>query len=533
MGAKTFFSAAARRLLRLLPGRQGADAGLGEPGLQDRRDGGAGKANPRLVRRAGLWCAATLLVCCAVSAAASLAIGYERAVDIQDDLLEEVVGLLSRDVIGQKYRFRIRELTLGGFYGEGSKLAESIEASDRAALTMDDDRFEDGFLLDEKDPRAVVHAGDAVLVRLLHKKGRAAEVRLAQDFRDGAHTVDIFGEPHRIYLRTLADGTHVAAGQKLKERNEAVWVSALASAAPILILVPVLLAVLLAVLWRALQPLKKLEAQINARAGDDLAPLALDGIPAEVVSTVASVNRLLGRVDELKKRQARFVSDAAHELRTPISVLQLQVDRLRDMELNEAARSKVAELAAGIERTGHLVAQLLVLQRAQFEKQSHPAGGPPECDVKDVVVAVVEDLFWVAQAKDVALQVAGLDDGPQGQGLRAAVSGADLATLVRNFADNAVKYTPEGGTVTISVGTAAGGIGLRVADTGPGIAPELRGRVFDPFYRVLGNQAVGTGLGLAICKTVADKNGISIALDWADAKAQQGLAVEVVLPRAA
>lgn len=483
--------------------------------------------NPSLVRRAVVWCSATLAGFCVATAVGSFAIGYDRATENQDDVLKEVVGILSRDVVQQKYKNRIKELTTGGFYGPGSRLGRSIEASDQAALTMDDDTFEDSYELDDDHQAAMVAAGQTVLVRLLHKRGRAVGVTFDQSYTDGAHTVAIFGEPHRIYIRTLKDGTHVAAGQRLKERNEAILISALTSAAPILILAPVMLLVLLFALWRALKPLQKFEDEVNARKGDDLTPLAVAGIPREVQEMVQAVNRLLSRVSDLRRREARFVADAAHELRTPMTALNLQVERLSGMDLTPEVRDRVEELKRALARATNMISQMLALKRAQAQqddpKQVHKA------NCLQTVTGVLEDLYWVAQQKEISLDVQGFEVAGFDT-LEVALSSQDLAILVRNLMHNAINYTPEKGTVTLSAQEQNRHVILRVADTGPGIEESQRSRVFDPFYRILGTKASGTGLGLAICKTIADRYGLKLTLDWANRQNKQGLAVTLTLP---
>ena len=214
-----------------------------------------------LLKRVTLWCAGTLAVFSLITAAASFAIGYEEAKDRQDDILKEVVGMLSRDIVQQRQRNKIQELTLGGFYGPGSDKGETLPQY--GALTMDDDVFEDHFQLDDDSQDAVVQAGETVLVRMLHKKGRALTVTFRQSYSNGAHTAEFAGDKYRFYLRTLSDGTHVAAAQRLSERNEEILVRALTAAAPILILTPVMLLVLILVLWHGLKPVQRLVKEIQ------------------------------------------------------------------------------------------------------------------------------------------------------------------------------------------------------------------------------------------------------------------------------
>ncbi len=491
-------------------------------------------AKGSIIRRAVIGCTATLAVFLIITALASFAAGYDAAKTRQDRVLKEVVGMLSRDIVHQRYRDKIVELTRGGFYGPGSSLGESVEASNAEVLTMDDSMFEDSFELDDDNPGAVVEAGETVLVRMLHKRGRAVSVAFDKPYWDGAHTVEIFGEPYRIFLRTLSDGTHVAAGQLLTERNRAILFSALTSAAPILVLAPVMLLVLLIVLWKALKPLKNLADELASRRAEDLKPIDSRGAPLEVRNLVEATNGLLERVGELRRREARFVADAAHELRSPMTALSLQVDRLSQMPLSDDLHRRVEDIKEAIARTTNLVTQLLALKRAQAQSESGASSELASAGCLKVVSSILADLYWAADAKKITLDVEGLD-GPQAEILAVAMNENDFGALVRNLVQNAINYTPEEGAVAVRVEPEADGshVVIKVVDNGPGIAPAERQRVFDPFYRILGNKAQGTGLGLAICKTVVERAGGVITLDWADAANEKGLLVTVRLPRAA
>ncbi len=485
-----------------------------------------------IIRRALLGCTVTLVAFMVVTALVSFLVGYEAARERQDRVLKEVVGILSRDIVHQRYRDQIEQLTRGGFYGPGSTLGESVEASNAEVLTMDDSTFEDSFELDDDNPSAVVNAGETVLVRMLHKRGRAMSVTFSESYWDGAHTVEIFGEKYRIFLRTLSDGTHVAAGQLLTERNRAILFGALTSAAPILVLAPVMLLVLLLVLWRALRPLKNVAGELESRRAEDLKPIDGRGAPLEVRHLVEAVNGLLERVSELRRREARFVADAAHELRSPMTALSLQVDRLSQMKLAPEVRERVEDIKAAIARTTNLVTQLLALKRAQAQGETPAAPACAGC--LKVISSVAADLYWAAEERQQALNVEGLESA-EGAQLAVAMPESDFAALVRNLVQNAVNYTPRGGSVQVCVRAGETVVELEVSDTGPGIAPAERERVFDPFYRILGSEAQGTGLGLAICKTVVECASGTIALDWAHPEAPEGsrgLRVTVRLPRA-
>lgn len=322
----------------------------------------------------------------------------------------------------------------------------------------------------------------------------------------------------------------MAAAQRLSERNEEILVRALTAAAPILILTPVMLLVLILVLWHGLKPVQRLVKEIQERKADDLSSLSYEGVPEELERIMTAVNDMFARVEELRGRETRFVADAAHELRSPVTALSLQVDRLSDMPMSEQAQQTVADIRAGIARLSNLISQLLTLKRVQAG-QEKAVDGPQTAQCLKVVTSVVEDIYWEAESKEIAVEVAGFDTN-EAQSACAAMPEASLFCLVRNLVHNAVHYVPQGGSVTIAFRQTGDRLSLCVADNGPGIPEAERGRVFDPFYRVLGTQQTGTGLGLAICKTIADRYDCTIALEWTDRQAQKGLSVTVDMPKA-
>lgn len=482
-----------------------------------------------LLGRVALWCAGTLAAFTLVTAAASFAVGYEQAKERQDDLLKEIVGMLSRDIVQQRQRDKIAELTYGGFYGPGSEKGDKLPQY--GALTMDDDLFEDRFQLDDDSKEAEVRAGETVLVRMLHKKGRAIAVTFEKTYDNGAHTAEFAGDRYRFYLRTLSDGTHVAAAQRLSERNEEIFMRALASAAPILLLSPVMLVVLVLVLRHGLKPVQRLVLEIDRRKADDLRALDVQGMPQEIERIMAAVNGLFARVEELRGRESRFVADAAHELRSPVTALSLQVDRLGEMPMSESVQGAVQDIRAGVTRLSELISQLLTFKRMQAAGETLESARELRAHCLKAVTSVLEDIYWEAEQKNVAVSVTGFDDSAVADA-HAALPEASLLCLVRNLVQNGVKYVPAGGEVVISGEVDRQRVRLRIADTGPGIAENERDRVFDPFYRVLGTQQTGTGLGLAICKAVAERYGCTIKLDWTDARKKTGLTVTVDMPRA-
>jgi two-component system OmpR family sensor kinase len=338
---------------------------------------------------------------------------------------------------------------------------------------------------------------------------------------DGLQTVTVGHEQWRVFVRTNPKGVRVAVGQQATARDAAARASALRTLMPILFLVPVL-ALLVSVLLRQMfKPLTTLAAALGRRPEDDLGPLQESGLAAEVWPFVVEINMLLVRMGRALALQRRFIADAAHELRSPMTAMSLQAERLNAADMPGEARVRLNALSAGLQRTRILLDQLLALARTQEPS----LGGMSKVSLQQIIRAVLEDLVPIAQEKCIDLGVIGDVDGQ----VEARV--VDLTVLVKNLCDNAVRYTPEGGRVDIMVRREEGLVTLQIDDTGPGIAWHERERVFDPFYRVLGNGEIGSGLGLAITRTVADSMAATIELGDAHL-AESGLRVLVTFREA-
>ena len=250
-----------------------------------------------------------------------------------------------------------------------------------------------------------------------------------------------------------------------------------------------------------------------------MAPIETRHLPTEVRSFVLAINRLLGRVARSMESQRRFVADAAHELRSPLTALSLQAERLAATPMSEPARERLGRLRQGIERGRNLIDQLLALASAQ----SSTAAPEQQVSVHKVYRAVLEELLPVADRKQIDL-------GVEGDDCEVVVNEFDLQMLIKNLADNAVRYTPPGGKVDLLVQRRGAVVVLQVRDTGPGIPEAERERVFDAFYRIAGSEEIGSGLGLSIVSAIAHRLGARITLDYSDPESRSGLCVQLELP---
>ncbi|MBI4192564.1 MAG: sensor histidine kinase N-terminal domain-containing protein [Betaproteobacteria bacterium] len=296
-----------------------------------------------------------------------------------------------------------------------------------------------------------------------------------------------------------------------------------------MLLPELLLIVLLSVLiWygieRGLRPLAALQKEISSRSHRDLSPLPEQNAPGEVRSLVRAMNDLLARLSEVLSAQQRFITDAAHQLRTPLAGLKTQTElALRQQELDEV-RHTLQQLNTATGQTTHLVNQLLSLARAEpganRTQVLHPV------NINDLAREITTE--WVPRAIERSI-----DLGFDGASNAANIEGDALLIreMLRNLLDNAIRYTQRGGQVTVRVAAERDQALLSVEDDGPGIPPGERERVFERFHRGLGTGAEGCGLGLAIVREIAQSHNADIRLG--PGANGSGTLVTVAFPRAA
>ena len=371
----------------------------------------------------------------------------------------------------------------------------------------------------------------------------------------GFSDVRLGSEPYRVYaLQTPRQIVQVA--QQTEARRQMAGQVALRAVLPVALMAPLLMLVVWWVIGRALAPVERVRRQVAARRPGELAALPTAGLPAELRPLVDEMNGLLARLADAWDALTHFTADAAHELRSPLAALRLQVQGLQRAEGTEARQLAEQRLLGGIDRASRLVGQLLALARqegvahgaarrrgspqglqgpqgaqgavdagtpADLADSSNPsdrasAGRP--VDLAALVRAAVAEAQPEARRRGIDLQAV-LDASPPA----AAIADADadaLAVLLRNLVENALHYTPEGGRVRVDARPADSGTttdpvaaaaDLVVEDSGPGIAPADRQRVLDRFYRVPGAPGHGSGLGLAIVRAIADRHGATLVLD--------------------
>jgi signal transduction histidine kinase len=335
----------------------------------------------------------------------------------------------------------------------------------------------------------------------------------------GYADLSLRGEPWRAYGLQTADGV-IQIAQPVRVRETLARAAAERVVIPLILLLPIMIGAVAWIVRSGLAPLRYVTSEVQRRDVRSLTALKTDNLPEEIEPLVTELNRLLERLQRAFSAQRAFTSDAAHELRSPLTALRLQL-QLLDRAPDEASRREArARLGAAVDRAIHLIEQLLALARSEPQDA---ALDEALVDLGSVAAEGVRDTHELAMSRNTDL---GLEAEPNVlvRGNREA-----LRVLVRNLVDNAVRYTPPHGTVQVRCRSSATQSLLEVMDSGPGIALADRERVFDRFYRRAAAQEGGTGLGLAIVKSIAERHGALVSLNQAPGG---GLLVTVSFPRA-
>jgi two-component system, OmpR family, sensor kinase len=291
---------------------------------------------------------------------------------------------------------------------------------------------------------------------------------------------------------------------------------------PMLGLIFFVAGVIVLVLRRGLKSLDRTAHDLAARSVSSLKPIPDVEIPKEISPLVTAINGLMDRLAEGLNTQRRFLADAAHELRSPVTALRLQLQLLKRSEDRISQAQAVAAIEAGIERSQQLIEKLLQLAR------SEPGGVFVQDEMVNLgalVRTVVTSLSIQAEHRNIDLGAFGDAD------IFVQATNEQVTLLLSNLVENALKYIPEGSVIDVKAVVIDGKPTLQVIDDGPGIPVEERNRVFDRFYRGVGVRSgsiapVGSGLGLAIVRSIADRLGAKVSLH--DPSSGKGLEVRVV-----
>lgn len=338
----------------------------------------------------------------------------------------------------------------------------------------------------------------------------------------GYSTIRLGSDSWRVF--NLPDPDHgllIQVAERGDVRGEMAELIARRTLSKSLTLIPLIALLVVWLVGRGLAPLGALDREIAGRSARRLHPLSLGALPMELQPIVATINDLMARLEQAMTQERRFTSDAAHELRTPLGLMRLQVEALNRAATAAEREEAQARLLRGVDRLSRTVTQMLQLARLEQAPGALPLS---TLDLKAAVVAQIAELTPIALEKN---QELGLDgpDGPcplQGQA-------EALAVMLRNLLDNAIRYTPQGGRIDVSIQADGPHWLLVIEDNGPGIPEGLRQRVWERFFRPPGLDEPGSGLGLSIVRQVLDLHrGKASLATGADGR---GLRVEIRLPR--
>ena len=427
-----------------------------------------------------------------------------------------VIGVLvyvsTRNEINEMYSYHLFQL--GQLLSEQQSNLDNCGWPGPAAATAEAPRHrieESEFVIQVWNPQgALLHTSHPQLQLPLQTRAGFVETlygtRPWQIFRvDNAHCILQIAQPESARREAIREITHHILG-------------------PALMQLPLLGILIWFAVGHGLKPLARLSMAIRTRSAVALEPVEEKSLPKEVKPLVRALNDLFGRLDVALRAQRQFTADAAHELRSPLSALQLQL-QLAQRATTDAERARaLTQLAAGIQRGNRLVQQLLTLARLEPEA---PLKSMQPTALDELTRNVVGEFAPQALAKNIDIGVERCD---------AATINGDrdgLEILLGNLIDNAIRYTPVGGRIDVSVTRNADCAFIDVADNGTGIPAAERERVFDRFYRVEGSGATtGTGLGLAIVRAITERHGGSILVldNPANLITRGGTLMRLILP---
>ncbi|MCE1273010.1 MAG: ATP-binding protein [Chlorobiales bacterium] len=422
-------------------------------------DGRKTKMKLSLQRRLTLMLSGAIVVAALVAATASFYFSYQEAKEFQDDMLRQIAELQIRSV------------------GK-SEAAEALS-----------------------EPSTIVSLSDPEsMIRILHFRKTNTPEWLRGSLLPGFHTVRQGGAFMRLFIVQSPSMITVVV-QPTDTRDEIAIGSALRTLLPAMLLLPVMALLVMRIVRSALKPVGALSHLLDEQQIDKPIRLPERDIPEEIMPFVDAINRLLGRISCLLSQQRRFIADAAHELRSPLTALSLQAENLRQARTSDEMLTRLVPLQAGIERARQLTVQLLNLARVQAQPSDVVL-----VDLPALARELIAEYLPLAEARGIDL---GLEE-PGSMMLEGNPESFNL--ILKNGLENALNYTHQGGLVTIRLVIENGDGVIEVIDNGSGIPDAERQRVFDAFYRSPGSGQPGSGLGLTIAREAALSLGGDLSL---------------------
>lgn len=354
---------------------------------------------------------------------------------------------------------------------------------------------------------------------LLHSPG--APVIPFTDGAPGLANVTLKSQAWRVYTLTdknthytLMIAEHINYRQALENRltQDSIYI--------MLLSYPFLALLIWFIVGKALYILKRVTLEVSHRAPSFLEPFDLTAVPAEIIPLIEALNHLFGRLRDAFEREKRFTGDAAHELKTPLAAISAQAQAALRVS-RDSNREALTKILEGVNRSNHVIQQLLTLSRMVPEATTQDFTTVKLArEVADMAAMLAPE----AIQKNIELEFLSPDSPATIQGNATAIS-----ILIRNLIDNAIRYTPPEGWVTIEIKANEQQVILIVTDSGPGIPSELRERVFERFYRIVGNESPGSGLGLGIVQQIAKLHKAKVLLSTP--KNGIGLEVQVIFSK--
>ncbi len=401
---------------------------------------------------------------------------------VWEDASHELDELLDGHLAQSAALLIVQQTAQGNWAGESDNHGE------------EEDHVEDAPSLHKYAPRVafqVFHEG-----RLTMSSANAGSLPMSAQTR-GFSTVRLQGQSGwRVFAAQRSEGdVQVYVGEQVESREAILWAVLKGVLMPLLYALPLLALVGWLAVRHGLAPLRSLSQALAQRQPQALEPVVLADLPAEIEPVVNALNVLFGRIAAMMDAERRFTADAAHELRTPIAAIRSQVQVALGAGGDDAQRQHALNITlAGCDRAAHLVEQLLTLSRLESAGTAAPAG--------------LVDLAVVAQRVAADLAITALERGQEmalEAPAKAMIQADDMLTsvLVRNLLDNALRYSPDGARVDLSVQAHAQQVTLRVEDSGAGLSVADMARLGERFYRVLGSGQTGSGLGWSIVRRIA------------------------------
>jgi two-component system OmpR family sensor kinase len=413
-----------------------------------------------LQQRLTLMLGVAILVSGFIAGTISFFQAYKEAKEFQDDTLHQIAYLFSRTT---SYPFEERQ----------------------------PEHREGEIMLDDNDSR----------IGVIHIPGDTPPAWFKKDIPAGWSTLDAGEFLLRVFVLRDPSGETTVVTQPIEVRNETAIDSAFRTFAPMAVFLPLMAWLIVRIVKREFTQVRELAGYVDSHQLGLPPQLPATELPLEIQPFIHAINRLLKRLGRLMQQQNRFVADAAHELRSPLAALTLQVQNLDHAESPENLRERVQTLQDGLERARKLSEQLLNLARIQAGSEKIIT-----VNLSTMSRALIADFLPAAESKKIDL---GLEEKEQ-----VLLEGTEehLYLLLKNALDNALQYTENGGQVTIRLISTKNTAGFEVIDNGPGIPISEQDRVLDPFYRVSGSPGRGSGLGLAIASEAAACLGGSVSL---------------------